>query len=216
MMWQALWLPGTFRNGGARRPVRAAVLGGAATGLLWGAVARVFMRLISRRPEIATLDGISVEGTGDILVAFGLTGACAGLAFAALRRGWRWRIQYSLRALVAVPIIFVSVVQAASLPLGVLVLPAPLLVMLAVTRVRWPRIIRGVLLIVALAALLVVSREFMGDPFAPPSGLRSAAIVPFLAWLIYGQSLVLRVCLEPVARPQPVAGVRLSAAPTTS
>ena len=78
----------------------------------------------------------------------------------------------------------------------------------------WPRIIRGGLLIVALAVLLVVSREFMSE--SPLSASRSATIVPFLAWLAYGQYLVLRVCLEPVVRPQRVTGVSLSAAPTIS
>ena len=216
--WQALWLPGAFLDGGRRPPVWAAVLGGAAIGLFWGAVARVFMRLISERPHaLDSLDGVTVGGTAFILLTFALTGAAAGLAFAALRREWpRW-IQYSLRALVAVPavpIVGQGATNAASLPLGALVWPVPLLVMLAVTRVGWPRIIRGGLLIVALAALLVVSREFMSE--SPLSASRSATIVPFLAWLAYGQYLVLRVCLEPVVRPQRVTGVSLSAAPTIS
>ena len=208
MLWQALWLPGTFLNAGARPPIWAAVLSGAATGIFWGAVARVFMRLISEGPRF------SVSGTATILIIFTLAGAFAGLAFAALRRRWRWWLQYPLRALAFAVTSLLVVFQVGALTLGVLWLPAPLLVVLGVTRVTWPWIVRGVLLIVALAALLVVSREFMGD--SRLSGLRSAAIVPFLAWLAYGESLVLRVCLEPVARPQPVAGLSLSAAPTTS
>ena len=69
------------------------------------------------------------------------------------------------------------------------------------------------IVVVVIAALLLVSAEFMSD--SGLSGLRSAAIVPFLAWLVYGNALVLRVCLEPVARPEPVADFKPSAASTS-
>ena len=93
MRWRALWLPGTFLDAGGRPPVWAAVLGGAGIGLGWGAVARIFMRLISDDPEF------TVSGTAFILVVFTLAGAFAGLAFAARRCGWRQRRLYLPRTL---------------------------------------------------------------------------------------------------------------------
>ncbi|MCZ6544704.1 MAG: hypothetical protein O6913_03240 [Chloroflexi bacterium] len=208
MTWHSLWLPSTFPNNGDRPPVWAAVLIGAAIGFLWGAIARVFMRLIAEDPEF------SVEGTAGILLGLAFAGGFAGLAFAAQRRGWRrWR-QVLLRALAfAVLLVIGGMGQVAALTLGVFLVPAPLLVLLGVTRVGWPRIVRAALLIATLGPLVIVSSEFISD--SRLSGLRSAAIVPFLAWLVYGNALVLRLCLEPVARPKPAAGVSTFATPTS-
>ena len=73
--------------------VWAAVLGGAGLGLVWGIAAQLWMRLISTQPEF------SIPGTAAILIITTLFGACAGLAFAARRRGWRWWGHYVPRGL---------------------------------------------------------------------------------------------------------------------
>lgn len=64
-------------------PVWAAVLSGAGLGLVWGIVARIWMRLIFVRSEF------SIVGTAFILATPTIFGACVGLAFVARRRGWR-------------------------------------------------------------------------------------------------------------------------------
>ena len=72
----------------ALRPaVWAAVLRGAGLGLVWGTVARLWMRLIATTPEF------SLPGTAAILIITTVFGAWVGLAYAARRRGWRgWRV----------------------------------------------------------------------------------------------------------------------------
>lgn len=69
------------------RLLRAAALGFAA-GVVWGAVARIFMRLLTTSPEF------SWSGTLFILGVGGVAGACVGLVHAARvggRSGW-WRL----------------------------------------------------------------------------------------------------------------------------
>jgi hypothetical protein len=75
-------------------PVWAAIVVGAGLGLVWAIAARVWMRLISTAPEF------SVFGTVVILAIAMLFGACARLAFAARRRGWRRWGHYLPRGLV--------------------------------------------------------------------------------------------------------------------
>ena len=189
MLWRALWLPGTFLDTGGRPPVWAAVLGGAGIGLGWGAVARVFMRLISDDPEF------TVPGTAFILAAFTVAGAFAGLAFAARRRGWRQRRVHLLRTLALVAVIPLSAGAGS-------VLLISLMATLGVTRNGWPRIARGVLLAVSLVLLLGRGDRFMEHTDLP--ALREAVVFPFLAWLVYGEFLALRVGLEPAAANAPI------------
>ena len=68
--------------------MRRGLLEGALAGALWGAVARVFMRLLADDPEF------SWSGTAAIVGIAAVAGACAGLAHGARaggRRGW-WRL----------------------------------------------------------------------------------------------------------------------------
>jgi hypothetical protein len=94
--------------------VWAAVLSGAGLGLVWGIVARLWMRLIATTPEF------SMPGTAAILIITTVFGAWVGLAYAARRRGWRgWR-HYVPRCLVVV--FFLPFGIAGGLPLMLTVL----------------------------------------------------------------------------------------------
>lgn len=103
----------------AQRPrVWAAVLGGAGLGLVWGIIARLWMRLITTTPEF------SIPGTMGILMVTTVFGAWAGLAFAARRRGWRGLGHYLPRSLAVV--FFIPLGIAGGLPLMLTVLVATL------------------------------------------------------------------------------------------
>ena len=94
--------------------VWAAVLSGVGLGLVWGIVARLWMRLIATTPEF------SIPGTAAILTITTVFGAWVGLAYAARRRGWRgWR-HYVPRSLVVV--FFIPFGIAGGLPLMLTVL----------------------------------------------------------------------------------------------
>jgi hypothetical protein len=98
--------------------VWAAVLGGVGLGLVWGIVARLWMRLIATTPEF------SMPGTAAILIITTVFGAWVGLAYAARRRGWHgWR-HYVPRSLVVV--FFIPFGIAGGLPLMLTVLVATL------------------------------------------------------------------------------------------
>ncbi len=183
MPWHLLWLPGSFLNGGGRPPVWAAVLGGAGVGLLWGAVARLGMRAISVDPEF------SVEGTAFILGAFTLSGAFAGLAFAARRRGWRqWRL-YVPRTL--------SVLAVIPLGTGSAVIAVSFLAVLGVARKDWPEGLRIAFVVLALLGLLTQILHRVTDP--DRTILQAALVLPLMVWVVWGEFLALRVGLEPAS-----------------
>lgn len=87
MFRQALRLARMPLDGNEQRPALwAALLGGAGLGLTWGVASRIWMRLISTRPEF------SIAGTAMILGIATIFGTFVGLGFAARRRGWTgWR-----------------------------------------------------------------------------------------------------------------------------
>ena len=94
---------------GSHLQILLAMLRGAGFGLLWGIVARLWMRLISTNPQF------SIEGTAYILMVATLFGAWTGLALTARRRVWTgWR-QYVPRTLVV--IFFLPFGIAGGLPL---------------------------------------------------------------------------------------------------
>jgi hypothetical protein len=156
---QAFWLPMLRFDAMERYPlVWAAVLGGAGLGLVWGIAARIWMRLISTRPEF------SIPGTAAILMIATIFGACAGFAFAARRRGWRRWGHYVPRALVV--IFFIPFGIAGGFPLMLTVLLATL----GVTQ----RAVIGLWVLAALSILLV-----LGSDIAVPASV--AVIVPAIA-----------------------------------
>ncbi len=144
--------------------VWAAVLGGAGLGFVWGIAARIWMRLISTRPEF------SIFGTAAILVIATVFGAWAGLAFAARRRGWRRWGHYLPRSLVVA--FFIPFGMFGGLPLMLTVLLATL----GVTQ----RAVVGLWTLAALAILVVVGTD-LGVP-ALAAGLALAGAVALTAW----------------------------------
>jgi hypothetical protein len=207
-------------NADEPRPrVWAAVLTGASLGLAWGVAARVWMRLISASPEF------SVGGTAFILALPTVFGACAGLAFAARRRGWRrWR-HYGARAAVVTAFLLLGIGPGAPLVFSVLAftlaltqsafLDAWLLaVAAALTRRRWAlqcaadghpvhranpwleRGMRAVLLLLALAAFGFVAWQVVTDK----PGLLAPLYILFYLLLLCPLFLGLRVGLAPSER----------------
>jgi hypothetical protein len=150
-------------------PVWVAILGGAGLGLVWGIAARVWMRLISTRPEF------SIPGTAAILVIATIFGACAGLAFAARRRGWRRWGHYVARG--SAVIFFLPFGIAGGAPLM-------LTVLLATLGLTQPAVI-GLWALAALAILLV-----MGTDIGVPTIV--AIIMPAVAAALTAWKLIAR------------------------
>ena len=164
----------------ARPAVWACLLGGAGAGLLWGMVARIWMRLMATHPEF------TLSGTAMILIFATQFGLFAGLAYAARRRGWRgWRL-YAPRALVVPSLVLLGLGQGA-----VLAGPA-LLGTLAVTQRRWWRPVRALLGLLAAAALVAASVMVAG---AKPGLVAPLNVALYLA-LVYPLVVGLRVSLE--------------------
>jgi len=126
-----------------RAPVWLAVLCGASGGVIWGIVARIWMRLISAQPEF------SIPGTAAILLISTLFGSFVGLAFAARQHGWRRWGQYLPRSFVVM--FFLPFGIAGGMPLMLTVL----LLTLAVTHGA----VVGLWVLAALALLLVVATD---------------------------------------------------------
>ena len=145
-------------------PVWAAVLGGAGLGLVWGIAARIWMRLISTQPEF------SIPGTLAILVIAAVFGAWTGLAFAARRRGWRRWHHYLLRGLAVV--FFIPFGIAGGLPLM-------LTVLLATLGVTQPAVV-GLWVLAALAILLVAATDI--DVPAITVGVVLAGAIALTVW----------------------------------
>ena len=145
-------------------PVWAAVLGGAGLGFVWGIAARIWMRLISTKPEF------SISGTAAILVIATVFGACTGFAFAARRRGWRRWGHYLPRGLVVA--FFVPFGGFGGAPLMFTVLLATL----AVTHTA----MAGLWVAAALAILLVVGTDIGVPPMI--AVIASAGAVALTAW----------------------------------
>lgn len=145
-------------------PVWIAVLGGAGLGLVWGIVARLWMRLISSNPEF------SISGTVGILVIATVFGAWTGFAYAARRRGWRRWGHYVPRSLVVV--FFIPFGMANGLPLMLTVLAATL----GVTQ----RAVVG-LWVLAVLSLLLAEGTDIGVPLIV-AGIALAGAVALTAW----------------------------------
>lgn len=141
-------------------PVWAAVLCGTGLGLTWGVAARIWMRLISTRPEF------SIPGTAAILLIATLFGTWVGLAFAARQRGWRRWGHYVPRSLVVM--FFLPFGIAGGMPLMLTVLVATL----AMTRTA----IVGVW-VLALIVLLLALVTDIGVPRLVVIGFPAGAVI---------------------------------------
>lgn len=166
---QALQLPTMRLDASERRPaVWAAILSGAGLGLLWGIVARIWMRLISTQPEF------SIPGTAAILIIASLFGAFVGLAFAARRRGWRRWGHYVSRVLAVV--FFIPFGIAGGLPLMLTVLVATL----GLTR----RAAVGWWVVAGLTLLLANATDIRVPPSLVISAVVGALALTAWRWLV--------------------------------
>lgn len=127
-------------------PVWAAVLGGAGLGFVWGIAARIWMRLISTKPEF------TISGTAGILIITTVFGAWAGLAFVARRRGWRGWGHYVPRSLAV--IFFIPFGIAGGLPLMLTVLVATLGITRRAVVGLW--VLAGLVMLVAVGTDIVI------------------------------------------------------------
>jgi hypothetical protein len=148
--------------------VWGATLSGAGLGLVWGIVARIWMRLIATTPEF------SIAGTGAILVITTVFGAWAGFAFAARRRGWRrWR-HYVPRALVV--FFFVPFGIAGGLPL--------MLTTLLATLGLIQRALVGLWFLAMLVLLLVIGTDIEVPSMAASIATSGAVALTIWKWLL--------------------------------
>ncbi len=166
---QALLSPIMRLDASERHPsVRAAILGGAGLGLLWGIAARIWMRLISTHPEF------SIPGTVAILSIATLFGTFVGLAFAARRRGWRRWGHYVPRTLAVM--FFIPFGIAGGLPLMLTVLVATL----GLTR----RAAAGWWVIAGLTLLLANATDIRVPPSLGISAVVGALALTIWRWLV--------------------------------
>jgi hypothetical protein len=122
------------------------VLAGAALGLVWGVLIRLWMRLISTDP------GFSWSGTLYILIAATIFGLGVGAAGAGRRSRRRWARRVT-RVAGAFSLIFLS--AAAGMIMVASVIPATL----AVAERRWWKPVRVALLALSLLPLRVAMTE---------------------------------------------------------
>lgn len=169
MLRQVFRLPAMRLDAAERTPpVWAAVLGGAGLGIVWGIAARLWMRLISTRPEF------TISGTAAILVIAMVFGAFVGFAFAARRRGWRRWGHYLPRGLVVA--FFVPFSAFAGAPLMFTVLLATL----AVTHTAMV----GLWVLAVLAILSVVGTDFGVPAIVAVIALAGAIALTAWKWFI--------------------------------
>jgi hypothetical protein len=149
-------------------------------GLLWGVVARAWMRLVTADPEFTW------SGTTFIVVAFTIAAGAQGVAWAVRERGWpRWA-QAIVRTLALV----------LALPLGsgagIVMLPALVTGSLAVGRTDWPRWLRVALATVALLNTAAVFPLLLLDLSWGRAIVGWLTMVPLYAVIVAAIALTLR------------------------
>lgn len=170
MLQRVYWFPRELLDARDQREHIWRALGiGAGLGLAWGIAARIWMRLISTNPEL------SVFGTAYILAVPTIFGTCAGLAYVARRKGWARWAQYLCRSLVVVTFIPFGVAGGAPLML------TALLATVGLTQTAWPRFVRAIPLLLAVAGVILVSWEIVNDR----PGMLAALYVLFYLVLLH-------------------------------
>jgi hypothetical protein len=160
----------------ARLAVRLLPLWGLLTGLVvgaaWGALARLWMRLLTTgRPEFTW------SGTLFIVGAFALAGMTAGAVVGARRRRWRGHPMRALRMVGFSGTLFLSLGQ------GALMAPTLVLGGLAIARRGWPVWLRTVLALLALGPVAFVHAAAWSE--WPHTPLRLVAALA-LCLVVYG------------------------------
>jgi len=120
-------------------------------GLLLGVVARAWMRLISTDPEF------TMSGTLFIVLGFSFFGVMQSVAALAAQRPWRDWPRRGARCLGVVGLLPLFVAA------GAVMAPAVVFSGLALWHPTWPRAIRWVLALLALANVVAVSMTITSD-----------------------------------------------------
>ena len=136
-----------------RAPGREAlvVLAGALAGTALGILARVWMRIISTDP------GFTVEGTTFIVLGFTVFGLAQSLTALARRRSWRPAATRAMRVVGCIGM------MPLFLAAGGVMAPTVVAGGLALWRTDWPRWGRLLLFFLAMAPVMFVSRQIIGD-----------------------------------------------------
>jgi hypothetical protein len=140
--------------GASRRPaltVTIAATTGLALGLVFGVLARVWMRFISTDPEF------SWSGTSFIVGAFAVFGLTQGLAGGARRSGWRRPAVTVCRVIGAI-----GMLGPVGGP-GIIMMPTVIFGGLASSRTDWPRSVRWILAVIGVLPVLVMGRFLVAD-----------------------------------------------------
>ena len=177
MLQRVYWFPRGFLDAHGENACVWKVLGvGAGFGLLWGITVRIWMRLISTSPEF------SASGTAFILVVSTIFGCCAGLTYVARRGGWaRWS-RNLCRGLVVLTFLPFGFGGGAPLML------TALLATIGLTQTGWPRWIRAIPLLLAVAGVVGVAWEIATDKPGMPAALYVLLYLALLHPLCIGLS----------------------------
>ena len=149
------------------------VLIGASLGLLWGVLARLWMRLIATDPDFTWGGSLYIVGAATIF-GLGVGGAAAGRRS---RRRWVCRVT---RVLGAISLFFLG--AAAGALMVAFVVPAAL----AITERRWWKPVRIALLVLSLLPLKVVWDEIAKDFSTTKTAVGVALYLALAAVLIVG------------------------------
>ncbi len=168
-----------------RRPSLVAGLAlGALAGIAWGAIARVFMRLISTEPSFSWAGTLGIVGLG--VVFFGLVGLVAAARSQGRRRRWR---------LVALPGLILFAGQ------GLVFLPGAVLVAAGLAaRAAWQR---AALLVTGLAGTYWGLTLLDDEQFLQPRTQSLGFLLATVCTALLGVGL--HVWLRRWPAPQPVA-----------
>jgi hypothetical protein len=136
---------------GTRRRVVPTLATGVFGGLLLGILARAWMRLIAEDPEFTWSGTIFIVGGFTI---FGFTQSVAALVRSRATRRWTLTLARVLGTIGMLPL-FVAA--------GGLMLPTVVGGGLAVARVQWHRVLRGICLLVAAVPVVFVGHQLVGS-----------------------------------------------------
>lgn len=154
LVWSPVNAESSPRDGAAssgRTSWPLVLVGGAAVGVVWGVVARLWMRFISDDPEF------SWGGTGFILGAFGIAGLSQSAAYLGRRARLTRGRMTALRAFTTLGLLPLG------LGAGMLMLPTVLLAPFALTRIAWPRAARCAVGLLATLPFVVVVVGLFAD-----------------------------------------------------
>lgn len=166
--------------------VAVSIINGALLGLAWATLFRLWMRLVSDKPEF------SVSGTAMLLGAAMLVGGCAGLSYATRRRG------VSRRAWVS-RLVSIGSFAALGIGPGMIVMPTILFATLALARKKWHPLIRALCGLTALLGVGLIAKIILS--FWPPAP--SAIYLSLYLIFLYPAIIAMRMGVAEAEPPKP-------------